>query len=167
MKLIDFSVTFILTLVNISILCFILRAILFKPVTKFASDRAAKIKNDIDSAAHDREEAKKLRLQYEEKLNEADAEARVIAEASRKTAEDRAKEIISQGKIQAEALIAAARKQIDTERQAAYFLLKAEAASLVVRASSRLLGREFSGEDIKQFAESAINECAVPPGRTV
>ncbi|MDR2509757.1 MAG: ATP synthase F0 subunit B [Spirochaetaceae bacterium] len=158
MNLIDFSVTFLFTILNIALLCFVLRAVLFKPVSRIIEARKEKIQNDIDTAAADREEAKRLCAEYEEKVNGLEDEARKITAETRLSAEERAAAIIAEGKAQADALIEAARKQIAAEKQTAYIVFKAEAAALVMRAASRLLGREITGEDARYLSETAINE---------
>jgi F-type H+-transporting ATPase subunit b len=156
--MLDFSVSFFFSIVNIAVLFFVLRAILFKPVTKFMEERAAKVQNDIENAAKDRSEAKALRLAYEERIKSADRETAVITTKAREAAEKQAAEIIKNGKIQAERIIEAARKQILAERRAAFIAFKAEAAALVVAAAGRLLRRDFSGEDARAHAELVLRE---------
>ncbi|MDR1363313.1 MAG: ATP synthase F0 subunit B [Spirochaetaceae bacterium] len=156
--MLDFSVSFFFSLLNIAILFIVLRAILFKPVSKFISNRAAKIQNEIENAARDNEAAKTLRLSYEDKMNNANVEAMKITQAARDAAEKQSLLIIQEGKTQAEALIAAARKQILAERRAAFFAFKAEAATLVVAAAGRLLHREISDKDVRSQAELVLRE---------
>ena len=57
-------VTFIATFINIGILFVVLRAILFKPVTKFIEDRAKKIQDSIDQAENNKAQAKNTLEQY-------------------------------------------------------------------------------------------------------
>ena len=78
--------TFLFTFINIGILFFILRAILFKPVTKFMDNRAKKIQDTIDQTEKEKSQAKKLLEQYEGRLNEAEAEAASIIKTARETA---------------------------------------------------------------------------------
>ncbi|MDR0526872.1 MAG: ATP synthase F0 subunit B [Spirochaetaceae bacterium] len=158
MNLIDFSVTFFWTILNIAILFLVLRAILFKPVTRFIKARAAKIESELSLAAKEREEVKRLMADYEARMNASNEELRLMSENSRRAAEERAGAIIAEGKAQADALVAAARKQIDAEKHAALLLFKSEAASLIMRAASRLLRREISGEDARRAAENALAE---------
>jgi F-type H+-transporting ATPase subunit b len=140
--MLDFSVTFFFTLVNIAILFAALRAILFKPVTKFMEERTAKIQGDIDGAAKDREDAKFLRQTYEEKMKTAAGEAAKIRQEAGEQAEKQAEQIVADGKVQAESIISNARRQIQAEREAAFLTFRAEAASLVVTAAGQLLRRD-------------------------
>ena len=156
--MLDFSVSFFFTLVNIAVLFIVLRAILFKPVTKFMENRTAKIQAEIENAAKEREEAKSLRLMYEDKMKNAGAEAARLAKETREAAEKQAADIVSDAKVQAKGAIEAARRQILAERQAAFVAFRAEAAALVVAAAGRILRRDFSDEDARVHAELVLRE---------
>jgi F-type H+-transporting ATPase subunit b len=157
-------VTFFFTAVNIGILFFILRAILFKPVTKFMESRTKQIEQRIAAAARDEEQAKTLLAQYEEKLKSANAEAEAIVKTARENAEEEAVRIIAEGKAAAETLTANARKQIEAEHRAALAHFAAEAAALVLAASSRLLAREIGGDDNRRYAQLLLDELASRKG---
>ena len=157
-------VTFFFTVVNIGILFFILRAILFKPVTKFMEGRTKQIEERIEAAARDQAQAKTLLAQYEEKLKNANAEAEAIVRAARENAEDEAEQIIAEGKAAAETLLANARGQIEAEHRSALAKFGAEAAALVLAASSRLLAREVGGDDNRRYAQLLLEELASRKG---
>jgi F-type H+-transporting ATPase subunit b len=145
--MLDFSITFFITFINIGVLFFILRAVLFKPVTKFMENRARKIQDAIEQAEKDKNQAKVLLQQYEDRLKSAETEAEGILNAARETARQEADRIISEGKEAAEILLDNGRRQLEAERRTALALFKSEAAALVVAASGRLLRRELTGED--------------------
>jgi F-type H+-transporting ATPase subunit b len=156
--MLDFSVTFIITIINIAILFFILRAILFKPVTKFMAARAQKVQNAIDEAEKNRSDAQKLLAEYRVQKANAQAEADEIIKAARITAKAEADRIIAEGKADAEAFTAAARRHFEAERQAMINSFKLEAAALVMAASARLVQRELSGEDNRRYANMLLDE---------
>jgi F-type H+-transporting ATPase subunit b len=159
-------VTFFFTFVNIGILFFLLRAILFKPLTKFMADRAQKIQDSIDQAERNKTQAKKTLEQYEARLKEADAEAESIIAAARESAEAESARIIAGGKASAQQLIVNARRQLEAEQQAAMAKFRAEAAVLVVAASSRLVARDFNSEDNKRYANMLMDELAARKGNS-
>ncbi|MDR2447850.1 MAG: F0F1 ATP synthase subunit B [Treponema sp.] len=158
--MLDFTVTFGITIINLVILFFILKAILFKPVSKFMEARAAKIQNDIDSAAKDKEQAKQLLERYEMKLKDAQAEAEAVIKEAREQAAAQADKIVAEGKKKVEVIIANANRQIEAEYKAAFALFKAEAAGLVIAASSRLLQRDLNQEDSSRFVKLLLQELA-------
>jgi F-type H+-transporting ATPase subunit b len=155
-------VTIIITAINIFVLFFILRVILFKPVTKFINERSARIAAEIANAAKDREEAKRLLNSHAGKLKDAAAEADDILRTARQSGEKRAEEIIDEARAQAASLLDAARKQIDAERQAAYLAFRADASRLVLAAAGKLLKRELSAEDARRFADEAVAAASQP-----
>jgi F-type H+-transporting ATPase subunit b len=65
---------------------------------------------------------------------------------------------VSDGKAEASALLITAHRQIEAEQKAAMALFKAEAAALVISASSRLLQRDLNGEDSRRFASLLLQE---------
>ncbi|MDR2486130.1 MAG: ATP synthase F0 subunit B [Treponema sp.] len=157
--MIDLSIsTFLITLINIGILFAVLRVALFKRVTKFMEDRANKIQHSIDEAEKDRQEAKALIRQYEDRLKDVQGETKAILEASREKARQEAAQIIEKAREGANSLIANAHKQIEAEQRAAMALFRAEAAALVIGASSRLLQRELTQEDSRRLAGLLLQE---------
>jgi F-type H+-transporting ATPase subunit b len=150
--------TFALTLVNIGILCLLLRAILFKPVTKFMEARAKKIEDTINHAEREKQEAKQMLSQYEERLRNAEAEADEIIKSAKEDAAQEAKRITDEGKKSAEILMANARKQIELEHDAAFLQFKAEAVMLIVAASSKLIARDLRKEDNQHFVNVLLEE---------
>jgi F-type H+-transporting ATPase subunit b len=153
-------VTFFFTLVNIGILFFILRAILFKPVSKFMEDRAKKIRDAIDQAEKDKTQAKHILEQYEDQLKNAEAEAETIIRAARESAQHESDRIIAEGKAEAETLMDRTRRQLEAERQTALARFRTEAAALVVAASSRLVARDLNQEDNRRYAGMLLEELA-------
>ena len=162
--MLDFSVTFIITIINIAILFIILRAILFKPVTKFMTERAQRVQNSIDLAEKDKAEARRLLAEYEARMKNADDEAENILRTARENAEQEALRIVDESKEAAADIIANTRKQLEAERLAAYAKFRAEAAILVTAAVSRLAGREINSDDNMRYANMLLEELAAKKG---
>ncbi|MDR3325557.1 MAG: ATP synthase F0 subunit B [Spirochaetaceae bacterium] len=158
-------VTVVITLINLALLFFILRAILFKRVSAFIAARGAKIRDDLEKAAQTREDAAALLAAYQEKLKSAEAQAQAILRSARETAEKRATLIAEQGEAQAASQLKAARKQIAAEREAAVCAFRADAVRLVLTATAKLLQREITGKDAERLAEQALREQSAPDAR--
>ena len=155
--MLDFSVTFFITLLNIGILYFVLRAILFKPVTRFMENRSLKIKADLDNAAQEKFKAEELRIQYEATIHTAEQESERILREGRELALKQGALMMERAKTEAEGIIRAARLQIEDERRAQAALLKQETADLVLAATGRLLRREVDSEDSRRAAEELVS----------
>ena len=156
--MLDFSVTFIITIINIAVLFFILRALLFKKVTKFMDERAKRIQDSIDQAEKDKNQAKAMLAQYEAQLKTAETEAESIISNAKETARIEAEKIIAGNRITLDTDLANARRRLELERQAAMAAFRKEAAALVVEASGRLLGREIRNEDNMVYASHLLEE---------
>jgi len=159
--MLDFSVTFVITIINITILFFILKAVLFKPVTKFMADRTKRIQDSLEKSAKDNELAKKLLEEYEKRLETAEAEAEKIIRSARKQAEEDAERILSQSKVEAERVAETARVKLETDRRAALALFRTEAVALVLNASGRILKRELVGAEQQRYAAEMLDQIAL------
>jgi len=162
--MLNFSVTFIITIINITILFFILKAVLFKPVSKFMAERTKHVQDSIDQAKKDKEEAAKLLAEYEGKLKNAEAEAREILKTARENADRQAKLTIAEGKQKAQETVDAALKQIEMERQAALARFKLEAAALIMAVSAKLAAKDFSSDDNRRYANILLDELSAQKG---
>ncbi|MHB9294396.1 F-type H+-transporting ATPase subunit b [Pillotina sp. SPG140] len=150
--------TFLITLINIGILFFVLRAVLFKPVTAFMEKRTASIQQSLDTAQQEKKEAAELKRRYEEQLKAVDREAESRIKQAEEQAKKQAESILLNAQQEAEKFLVHARAQIEAERHAAFDQFRAEAALLVVQASSRLVQRELNTEDNRRFADLLIRE---------
>jgi F-type H+-transporting ATPase subunit b len=157
--MIDLSIsTFVITLINIGILFVVLRAVLFKRVSAFMEARADKVRQDIEDARRDKEEAGKLLREYQERLKDREEAGAEIIQAAREKARSEAERILAEAQRNAEALAEKARARIEAEQQAALARFRAEAAGLVMAAASRLLQREITAEDSRRFAGLVLQE---------
>ena len=154
--------TFLITIVNITVLFLILRAFLFKPVTSFMEERAGKVQASLDQAAKDRQQTKDLVKQYEDQMGRAGDEAAAIIRAAKEQATREAERIVAEGKTAAALCIEKGRLQLEAERRAAITVFQADAAALVLSASSRLIRRELNSEDSRRQADLLLAELAKP-----
>ena len=160
--MLDFSVTFLITIINITVLFIILRLLLFKPVTKFMAERAKRVQDSIDQSEKDKAQAKALLAKYEAQMQAAEQEADAIIQNARIQARQETEKIIAEGRLSAEAAIEKTRKQLEGERQAALAIFREEAAAIVVAAASRLVGRELKSEDCLSYADMLLKETILP-----
>ena len=160
--MLDFSVTLVITIINITFLCIILRVILWKPVTKFMADRAKRVQDSIEQSENDKTQAKALLARYDDRLHTAETVANAIVIKARRKAEAEAERIIASGRVSAEEFMTHARKQLELEHTAAIAAFRQEAVSLVLATASRIVGREIKSEDNRQYAAMLISEAAFP-----
>ena len=107
----------VLLAISVFFLFLLLSYLLFNPVRKFMEDRQNKIAGELKDAENDKEEAAKLRAQYEEKLKAIDKEAdEILAEARKKALANETK-IIAEAKEEASRIIANAHEQVVLEQK--------------------------------------------------
>nr|WP_019907458.1 MULTISPECIES: F0F1 ATP synthase subunit B [Thermoanaerobacter] len=145
--------TFIFTIINLLVLYFILKWLLFKPVTQFLENRENKIKSSLEEANRERQEAHNLKAKYEEILKNADNEGKAIIEKAQKAAEDKANKIIENANKEAENIIEKAKEEAMLEKIKAMHDLRTEISQLVIDAASRVLEKKLPVAD-----EDLINE---------
>ncbi|MEG1862694.1 MAG: ATP synthase F0 subunit B [Oscillospiraceae bacterium] len=146
--------TMIFTWVNMLILLFILKKLLFKPVMKMLAQRDAEIKKTYEDAAIASEKAENLEKEYSEKMAKARDEAGNIIKQATISAQKREEEILEDAKIKVTSMTQKAEAQIQQERKKAYQEIKEEISEMV--------GREISAKDheqlIAQFIENVGEE---------
>ncbi len=156
--MLNFSVTFLITIVNVTFLYLILRKILFKPVTKFMADRSEKIRRDIETARLATARAEALEAEFNEKLKGSRDEGQKIVLAYRERANEEHDRIISQAKAEAARIIAQAKAELDSERRDAERSLKRTTADLAILAASRVVRQNVDAEKNRALIDSFLEE---------
>jgi len=153
----NFGPSFLITIVNLLVLYFVLRKLLFKPVTNFMDARAKKIKDSIAEAAILRREAEDKAARYDALMSKADAEAERIVREGEERAREESKALLE--KAQAEAVEARRRGEeaAEREREKARQELVGDIAALASQVAGVLVGREAKAEDARA-AEHLVRE---------
>jgi F-type H+-transporting ATPase subunit b len=150
--------TFIFALVNLAILYFILKKILFVPVTKFMENRTKSIENNIQSAMNKKAEAESLKIEYENQLLNAKEQADVILKDASGRAAREYESIIAQAKEESQGLIDRTRADIENERRQMLKEVRNEVASLALAAASKIIEANMDNEKNRSLVEKFINE---------
>ncbi len=102
--------------IAIFLLFLFLSYVLIDPVRKVLEDRQNKIKSDLSDAAKDKEDAAKLKEEYDAKLKAADDEAGEILSAARKKAVKNEESIVAEAKEEAARIISRANQEAELEK---------------------------------------------------
>lgn len=122
--------------------------VLIEPVKKVISDRQAKIKGDLDSAAKDKADAAKLKAEYDEKIKQADTQAEEILTAARKKAVKNEESIVAEAKEEAARIIKRANQEAELEKNKVKDEVKQEIIGVATAMAGKLV--EGSLDDAKQ-----------------
>lgn len=150
--------TIVFTIINLLVLYVILRKFLFGRVNAVLEQRAAQVKDELDSAERSNRQAEELRDEYEAKLTDAHQEAaRIVAEA-----QNRGQRVYEAKLADAEAdtkrLHSEAQAQIATERENMLRGAREEVASLALLAAAKVAQKSMDSADDRELVESFLSE---------
>ena len=103
----------VLLAIAVFVMFLLLSYLLFNPARDFLKKREERIKGNIDSAAKAKDDAEKLRAEYEAKLRDIHTEEADILSAARKKALENEAKIIEGAKAEAAKIIERANKQTE------------------------------------------------------
>jgi F-type H+-transporting ATPase subunit b len=153
----NFGVTFLITIANFLVLFLILRKLLFKPVTAFMDARAKKIKDSLAEASYLKSKAQEDSKRYEALMAEADAEAERLVKEGVERASAEAKALVDKANADAAAAQRRGEEAGEREREKAMQDLAGDIARLAAQAAGKLVGREAAAED-ERAAAALIRE---------
>lgn len=150
--------TFIFAIINLGILYFVLKKILFTPVTQFMASRTKGIESNIQTAEKKLAEAEMMKKEYEAQLSRAKEESDAILKESRDRASREYESAIGQAKIECQELIDRARVDIENERQQMIKEVRNEVASLALAAASKVIEANMDNEKNRALVDKFIDE---------
>ncbi len=136
----------------------LLRRFALPRIRKFLDERAELIRRQVEEAEKTRDEADELLAEYRRRLTEAREQADDIIARARKAAEAVRAEAASEGKAKREELVAAARKDIETETRRSLERIRKEVADLTVMATEKVTRKTLTGDDHRRLVEEALSE---------
>ena len=147
--MLNFTVTFFITIVNLLVLFLVLRKLLFKPVTNFMEARAKKIKDALSDAAIMKGQAEEMASRYEALMANADAEAERLIEEGEDRAAQEAKALLDKALAEAVETRRRGEEAAEREREKARQELAGDIAALAAEVAGRLVGRAATAEDAR------------------
>lgn len=138
----------------------LLLAVLWKfawgPIVAALDQRERRIADNIAAAEKAQADAKVLLEQYEQRLAGAQDEVRAILDEARRDAEHTQKQMLEKAAADAEAVMARAKREIDTAKDQALKELGEQAARLSVELASRIIRAELNGDSHARLIEEAL-----------
>ena len=154
----QFWSTLFFTVLNILILYFILTKILFKPVTKYMSDRSNKIKEALDMAEEAKKKVEEMEKEHQARLKEVKEQGVLIMDTYKKKAENEYNSIIEKAKQDAEIMIKNTRNELEVEKEKLINDIKGEVTELVLAASKKVLNENLDEKTNKKLIQEFLNE---------
>jgi F-type H+-transporting ATPase subunit b len=133
-------------IVNFIVLFLILRAVAYKPVTRFLDNRREKIAKGLEDARRAEERLANIEKDYQTRMDAARADAqRMVAEMTA-NAEKNAAAITAKANEDAAKIKAAAQEEAETERNKALADLRSQVVTLSMAAANKLIGASMDAQ---------------------
>lgn len=148
--------TIIFTWINLIILMFVMKKLLFKPVTKMLQQRENEVSTMYEKAESAQQNAEKLEGEYTQKLSEAKEEALRIMKDATDAANKKGEQIVSEAQQKASSAILKAQKEIEREKLNAVSEIKKDIASIAVSVAEKVIEKDINEKDYERLVEEFI-----------
>jgi len=142
-----------LHVLNVVVLFFVLKFLLYKPILKFMKKREKSFSDKTEMLDTREKELIQQKQQYDQMMSDAQTQAASIITKSNEMARDHAKEIIDDAKEQSREMVIRARKEIAIEKEQTQLDMKSEIVDMAVQIAEKVLKREVSKEDNQKIID--------------
>lgn len=144
--------------INILILYFVLKKLLFGPVKNMIDSRQKEIDDIYGDADKAKSEAERLEKEYREKLEHAEEESEEILKSAHRRAQLREEEILREADKKAERTLKRAEEQVELEKKRAINEVKNEVSEMALSIAEAVIERDISEDDHKGLIDEFINK---------
>ena len=148
----------VLLAIAVFVMFLFLSYMLFNPAREMLKKRQDKVKNDIDSAEKSREDAAKLKEEYENRLREIHKEEDAILSAARQKALENETKIIDQAKAAPANIIERANHQAELEMKKAQDEIKKEIITVASMVAGKAVGEKLDIEIQDSLIDDTLKE---------
>ena len=150
--------TFIIQIINLFIQVYLIKKFLFKPINDILEKRRNLADKEIKEAREAKDEADSLKVQYEESLSSAHAEAARIVSEAQKEAQNKADTLLHVAETEAAGIKAKANADIEQEKKKAINEAKDEIGSLAMEIAGKVVEKEINESDHKKLIDDFITK---------
>lgn len=148
----------VLSMIAVFTLFLALSYILFNPVRDMLKKRQEMVQETKDTANKEKEDALKLKAEYDAKVKNAEAEAEEILSEARRRALKNERVILEEAKEEAARIIANANVQIDLEKKKAMDDLKQEVVAIATMMAGKMVAVSMDEKTQNQLIEDTLKE---------
>ena len=149
--------TMIFAWINLLILYFILKKILFKPIKNMIDSRQKEVDDMYSDAENARSEAEKMKEEYEEKLSQANEQSEEILKNAQRRALLKEEEILKEANVAAARTLERAEEQIALEKKRALNEVKDEVSEMAIGIASAVIERDVSADEHRALIDDFID----------
>jgi F-type H+-transporting ATPase subunit b len=144
------------TLLIFGLLVVSLGKLAWKPLLRLLQQREEFIRDSIEGARREREEADKLLAEYRTQIDRAREEATAIVEEGKRDAGDVARRIQAEARKEGDEMIARARREIQLAKDTAVKELYDRTAELAVQVAGRVIGKTLSADEHRALVTESL-----------
>ena len=148
--------TMIFAWINLLILYFVLKKILFKPVKNMIDSRQKEVDDMYSDAETAKTEAAQLKADYEEKLEKANEESEEILKRAVRRAQLREEEILKSADEEARRSLERAAEQAELEKKRVLNEVKNEVSDMAIGIAAAVIERDVSAEEHRELIDDFI-----------
>ncbi len=152
----DWSIVWVI--INLLVLFLLLKKFLFKPVTAMMDKREEMIKNNISDAEKQKDDAYKLKSEYEETLKTAHQKAVDITNAAKVHASKECDLMVENARAESARILRDAEKSAESEKVKVMNDAKYEIADLALLAAAKVINKNLDSQKDKELAQSFLSE---------
>ena len=150
--------TMIFAWINLIILYFILKKLLFKRVKDMIDSRQQEVDDMYSDAENSKSDAAILKTEYEEKLEKANEESEEILKRAIRRAQLREEEIIRNADEEARRALEKARETAELEKKRALNEIKDEVSGMALEIAAAVIERDVSESEHKALIDDFIRD---------
>jgi F-type H+-transporting ATPase subunit b len=132
--------------------------LLVDPVRKMLEERQNKIESDIANAEKDKEDAAKLKAEYDAKLKAADSEVSDMLSAARKKALKNEENIVAEAKEEAARIIRGANQEAELEKNKVKDEVKQEIISVATVMAGKIVATSLDDKKQAELVDATLKE---------
>lgn len=148
------------TVITFGLVVLILGKFVWPHVLKALKDREDFIRDSLESAKRDRQEAEKRLQEYQEQIKNARQEATAIVEEGRRDSEVLRRKVQDEAKQEADAIIVRAKREIGIARDTAVKDLYSLSGELATNLAGKILQKELDTATHERLIQESIEQIA-------
>ena len=146
------------TIVNFTLLAFLLAKFAWKPIIKAIEEWEKKIADDIIAAQNAKDEAKQIEENLKRELENSSKAAALRIEEATKSAQKEREQILQDAQKSAQELLTRAKEEIDLQTQKAISEVKKELVDTALLAAKKIVAKESSVQTNAEMVKELLGE---------
>ncbi len=150
--------TCVFALINLLILFFVLKKVLFKPVMNYMDKRKNEVADSLKTSENAKNEALELKQQYEEQMKTARADGQKIIDDMTARANKIYSDTVAKAEEESRQILARAQEDAQREHEKVLKDSKAEISGLAIAAASKVIDANLDNESNRKLVDKFLDE---------